>query len=242
VVAPTGATEKEERAIKAENSKRWVKAVGRIASVAAKAPQHKGLVREHVLLPMISPGHLFSTLKSVLVDVFQIDRADEYFMNVQRFQRLVADMVVGLRGLTTEARLQWWSTHQVPADIPYYGLTGSMADRTFEGEPVPLVNSPYYGQKTADYLNLRTSFYTMSDYTGVELNDSQVAVPKACFWPGLSSKLNPQQPPIETRFLGVLGTHHWGLALPISMESIDDQINPFPRTVLLEAMAACVLE
>ena len=68
----------------------------------------------------------------------------------------------------------------------------------------------------------------------------KVAVGRARFWPQLTALLEPAGPGAvpEARFLGVLGTHHWGLTLPAVNRSRDGSVNPFPRTALLKAIAA----
>jgi hypothetical protein len=244
-VAPAGASATDEAKIKAENTARWGKALARIAAHAGKGAPPAGMIREGTPLVAQSAGHLYGMLRTVLFDLFQLDRPGDYFDNVRRFKRLVGDAVTGLRGLRTKARVRWWRENVLPDDVIYHALTGSMADPTRGLEPHELVESPYYGCELADHRGLRTSYYATCDFARVELNDGQVAVPKARFWPGLGPALNPDQPRLETRFLGVLGTHHWGLGFPFANEtagkSDEEQANPFPRRVLLEALAAFVV-
>lgn len=239
-----GDTENDKAEKKLRNTGRWTSAVAKLAQIAVTGPPAPpGLEREVEHADAIDLGYLFRTVKSVLFDMFKLDEAGEYFDNVRRFKVLARAAIVGAEGLSTASRLDWWRTHVVPSDVVYFSVAGSMPDAMRKGAPaLPFLKSPYYGMKTADYPGLRKSFYGLFETSGVELNDSQVTVPKARFWPELSRHLNPAQPRFRAHFMGVVGTHHWGVALHGVAQSRHDKRNHFPRTVLLEAMAAFVLE
>lgn len=230
--------------MKLRNTERWVKAAAKIAKIQLEEPPPPpGLKSEPGRADVISFSFMTGMLKTILFDMFDIDQKGEYFNNVRRFKVIVEAALVGTEGLTTDARLDWWRKNAVPEDVTYFALTGTMADMTRkEDKESAILESPYYGPETVDYPGLRKSYYALSLKSGVELNDSQVTVPKACFWPDLSTGLNPAQEAFKAHFMGVLGTHHWGVAFPAVAESHDNKKNPFPRAALLEAAGAFMLE
>ncbi len=74
--------------------------------------------------------------------------------------------------------------------------------------------------------------------TGVSLNDSQVAVYQSLFLPEVIKNLNPQNAGLSMESLGLLETHHWGVALQVVNKMKDGRKNPFPRERVLLALAA----
>ena len=70
------------------------------------------------------------------------------------------------------------------------------------------------------------------------MNDSQVAVYQSLFLPQMISNLNPQNSGLEFKQLGLLETHHWGVALEVVNKMRDGRLNPFPREKVLLALAA----
>ena len=98
---------------------------------------------------------------------------------------------------------------------------------------------------------LRGFYYDLlTDSFGKQLNDGQVSVDRAMFWPALVKQLNPKQPDFRSTFLGIHGGHHWNLALPVSTPAsisiyqhtythIHIHIYMDPRQSFLESRAAC---
>ena len=226
---------------KMANTGRWIEAAAEIADILAAPPQsHPGLSREPLSGDIPKLSTMTSLLNSVVSELFLADQKGEYFNDVERFKILIRATRGGLNELSTAQRTSWWRNNTLPSDLTYFALTGTMAGMTRESGPDALFGSAYYGRDTGDFTNLRNSYYSLSLLSGVELNDSQVTVPKGRFWPRLSRQLNPAQQPYEAQFLGVLGSHHWGVALTEGVEPAQGKTNEFPRTVLLEAIAAYV--
>ncbi|MHC4943156.1 MAG: hypothetical protein ACYTG7_09080 [Planctomycetota bacterium] len=239
-----GDSSAELLAKKARNTLIWAEALVKMGAIMATQPlPPAGYVKESIHTTAVSPAFLARMFQFTLTRMFNIDEFGQYFENVRRFQIFMDATITGTKGLTTASRLDWWRKNTVPEDVTYFSIVGTMADMTRkEAAKCPLIDSPYYGQKIPDYKNLRKSFYMLSLWSKVELNDSQVTLPKACFWPGLSQKLNPEQGAFKAYFMGLLGTHHWGIALPFVVESLDKDVNPFPRSELLEAIGTFALE
>jgi hypothetical protein len=145
--------------------------------------------------------------------------------------------------LSTDARLRWWSTSRLPTrGIRYYAVGGTLSDGESEEERRLWDNDTSYNPGSLDHEFLRNGYREFVAASGQRLNDSQVAVVRAQFWPALAALLNPvyRTSPLESRFLGVLGVHHWGLALRDVNKSRDGSTNPFPRLALLKALVGQV--
>ncbi len=85
----------------------------------------------------------------------------------------------------------------------------------------------------------RKDYETLSG--GLALNDSQVSVAQAAFPAGVLESINPAHKGLKTKFLGVAGTHHWGMALREVNKMKAGQVNGFPREALLRALAIQVM-
>jgi len=72
-------------------------------------------------------------------------------------------------------------------------------------------------------------------------------VAKTMFWPEVIENLNPDNI-IDSTPLALLGTHHWGLTLPIVNKINKNKIksgqllevNPFPRKALLYSIGLAI--
>jgi len=160
-----------------------------------------------------------------------------YSANIVKFKKLVQAVLEGVDDLTTPTRLAWWRSHALPTNVRYLTLAATMSDPAAKGE-ADLVNSPVGFNPTAvDDQLLRNNYASFKAATGFALNDSQMALHKTIFWPGLIASLSPGGAHLDTGFLGIAGTHHWGLALRIVNENADGSVNPFPRAALLKALA-----
>jgi hypothetical protein len=104
-----------------------------------------------------------------------------------------------------------------------------------------LLRNPYYGSMLPDFRLLRGNYYTMLNSTALKINDSQVSYPLTRFWPAMFQKLNPNQPKVNSYFVGMMGTHHWGMAWSEAIEQTPPAVNPFPKTILLESLATFAL-
>jgi hypothetical protein len=170
-----------------------------------------------------------------------------YNTDIRRFRRLVGAARQGVEELTTDSRLEWWRNNTVPVNgVRYYSVSGTMAD----GKS-PLVNNRFgYNPGSPDDKGLLKNWSDLSnvkiggDYAGVTLNDSQVAIYKTVFWPDMITSLNIRNAGVRSTPLAVVGTHHWGMALPIVAEVRASSglltRNPFPRAELLYSIALSV--
>jgi pimeloyl-ACP methyl ester carboxylesterase len=167
----------------------------------------------------------------------------QYNTNVRRLKRIVTEAITAVRQLTTAERLAWWSHSIVPTrGIRYYSIAGTMMNPESDN-PAEIeisTNNVSYNPLLPDFHSLQNSYLDFYHLTGVQTNDSQVAIEKARFWPEVHRLLNPAQPPLDARFLGVLGVHHWGMALPIVTEMKSGALDPYPRKDLLKALLGTV--
>ncbi len=214
------------------------------ADVKDKFTIPAGLLAENIKVETADPffvvGYAFQAFQSVFAapSTTVLNRLN----NIKRAQMLLSKMLEGAEQLRTGARSAWWAAHILPPQLEVYALAGSMPEVTVNGVQSVLLSSPYYGSKTLDYAaTLRKSAYALYELSGVSQNDSQVIESQVRFWPRLMPLFNPQQPPLNFYHMGVVGTHHWGLAFPVAIKSKGGEVNPFPREMLLETMGAFVL-
>lgn len=173
-----------------------------------------------------------------------------YNSDVLRFQMFFRSAVVGVRQLSTDHRLNWWRTARLPQHLRLYSVIALM-----DSPESPLVNNQIgYQPESADDQMLRKNWQHYASirltplYEGSGLNDSQVSLAKAHFWPQVIRELNPQLANLRSQPLAIVGTHHWGLALPIVNPTVkvkrdggslatDYLFNPFPRKAMLFSLA-----
>ncbi len=165
-----------------------------------------------------------------------------YSQNILRFQKFVDELVVGVEQMSTESRLKWWRENTLPDQgIRYYAIAACFADPAMDIK-LAQHRAEHHPKlpKLLDYKFSLRNFRHLKKISGTALNDSQVCISKAVFWPKLIEHLNPKQAALDTCLLGILGTHHWGLAIPIVIQMKDRSKDPFPRVPLLKALAASV--
>lgn len=175
-----------------------------------------------------------------------------YNTDIRRFKKLATAVKQGVTELTTDSRLAWWRTHEIPMTLKYFSISGTMAEKDSE-----LATNRYaYNPGSPDDNGLLQNWLDYkavgisSEYAGVALNDSQVAIHKSIFWPQLIATLNPNNGTINSTALAILGTHHWGMALPIVVQVrrlgpiVGDsglmETNPFPRAALMQSIALTI--
>lgn len=224
-------------AMKLRNTGRWIKALAEVVTIVANAPSEPGLDREPRGQPMPAVGPMLALVRKVATELFAIDRPGEYFDNVRRFQVLMHAVLGGVKDLSSEARLAFWRQSTLPLQLRYYALTATMAERHSGAESV-LASSEYYGADTTDFSSLRRSYYGLARVSGVDLEDSQVTLPRARFWPELTAHWHGPAASYRAQFLGVIACHHWGIAFPEAFRSANGRHNVFPRKVLLKALGA----
>ena len=229
------------------NKAKFDLAAAKIGYYQLQAPKHPELDFESLDSAAPNYASILSFAKGLFFDdlLHMGSPVAECKQNVQRFRVMVKKMVDGAETLTTKSRLDWWRTHTLPTHVRYYAITGTMGDATHEqgklwsGGFNPLA----YDTRSVDFRSLRGNYYDLLAASGNEANDSQVPVQRGKFWPELTPVLNPNQGQLKTYFMGTLGIHHWGLAFPRAFASNDGlTANPFPRTLLVKAMATFVAQ
>jgi hypothetical protein len=176
----------------------------------------------------------------------------EYYENIKRVKIFVAAMIEGVRDLSTQSRLAWWSDPQnfILRGVPLFAIPATMPGA---GEPTEnLENSVLYSRSgtSTDWWCNRMFFYANFGDTGKQCQDGQVSCDRAVFWPQLLERLNGRYKGRETGVLTVLGSHHWGLALPFVLDGEPDDrdrsgeamvgqsIDDVPRSAVLDAIGA----
>lgn len=163
-----------------------------------------------------------------------------YNPNINKFNELITAILKSADELSTDARLDWWRTHDLPLDsIHYYSIVGSMLEPEVKDHQE---ENCCFLPGSLDYKIVRQGYLDFFELTGLRLNDSQMAVHKAIFWPKLIESLNPNNKNLPTDFLGMLETDHWGLALEFVNKNSSGAIQPFPRDALIRAVADTILE
>lgn len=165
-----------------------------------------------------------------------------YNQSIRRFRYLISEMREAIEGLTTKARLQWFKTHTLPRGVIYYALPGVMANPDTDAIEARLFKNRYsYGEDGMDRQLMLHDLKTYKELTGVSLSDAQVSVVQSAFLPNVLSTLNPANTALDIKFLGMVGTHHWGIALKKVNPQLFSDGNGFPRTALLRALSRQVM-
>jgi pimeloyl-ACP methyl ester carboxylesterase len=178
----------------------------------------------------------------------------EYNENIDRFGSFIEKFLAATGELTTASRTAWWAKNDIPLGPTYYSIAASMANPEAKNAiELPLFRNPlsYGGDGNFDDIYLLRSSLDYFNLTkaepggpGVSLNDSQVSVAQASFIPGIIGELRPANAGIKAKFLGIAGTHHWGMALRTVNKDLfypDRERNGFPREAMLRALATQIL-
>ncbi len=191
----------------------------------------------------------------------------------QKIALLAEKAFDGILGMTTKARLDWWRKNTLPKNVVYYGMPAVMAGPIDALKPTPgsasdlsltaaisdqdykaLANSEvaYEDSRSADNKQLKGNYKSYVEATsektneGIQaLNDSQMALYKVVFWPKINAQLNSSyKSGYKTKLLGVVGTHHWGIAYTHGLNAgtnMKQYYNNFPRTAFLKAIVGTVV-
>lgn len=231
----------------ARNSARWTGAFAQLATLsqelASLLPAEAVAELLQLGLPEPDLRTLLGTFGDVAFSLLKLDRPlRDYDGNIRRFKVLVRELNQGAASLSTGERLKWWRENVLPADIALYDVVGTMPDASRPGQGLsPLSELPGYASDSADYTgSLRSGFYTLKNISGTQLNDSQMTIARAHYWPEAAAVLNPRQVPLKSHLLAVMGTHHWGCSYPIVVKEGDGRVNAFPRSVLLKSIATFI--
>lgn len=159
-----------------------------------------------------------------------------YNDHVLGLKQLVGAVITGVETLTPRARDAWWRTHELPKDLLLFSVTGTMPDAYLNGFFSPLNSFAGFGAQSSDYdVLLRSSYYEVTASENTQINDSQVSHFASRYWEQMYSNHR-----YTHYYLGVLGTHHWGMAFPFMVK--DEHRNRFPRPILLKSIAAFINE
>jgi hypothetical protein len=216
------------------------------AQVDARMTELDRMAKEKLSLEMAT---IMNLARGILLQSFHLgfrDLGQEYNENIRRWKVTVRAIAQAAPQLSTSHRIHWWNGHTIPTvagdghRIQYYAVAGTMMEAEgLPGQLLALARNPLgFDYGTPDFGMLLPSYRQMRDGYGVKVNDSQVAAHQARFWPESAPLLNPRQAPYDAHFLGVLGTHHWGLALRVVNRTKDGRTNPFPREDLFLSLAA----
>ena len=163
----------------------------------------------------------------------------DFANNVRRFQIAIDAALNAVGELTTRSRLEWWRTKTLPKSVTYVSLSAAMADPDLGGvDKRAFESSLGYARRSRDDMALLQNRRQYEKLSGLALNDSQVSVPQSIFLADAAARLNAKNDGMRTLHLGVLGTHHWGLALAVVNPMADKRVNPLPREAILKALAA----
>lgn len=236
---------KENLSAAANNNEAWLKFSAKALLIAPKlipsnnSPDLKELDGSPTDVDISSP--LALTLK--LYGMMGLKNPiTSYGKNVERFQLLIDANLTAIEQLRSKVRQQWWKTHFVPTEgITYYSITAAMADPARSEFEKAVFLAPFGYSRSYDDKSLLQNHRDYTRVSGVVLNDSQVSVAQAMFLPGVIASMNPYQAPLKITNLGVMSTHHWGMALQVVSEMKDKRLNPFPREAVLKALAGQIV-
>lgn len=186
----------------------------------------------------LDPRGMFSIAFKALGNVGIFSAVSDYNKNIQRFKWMVPEMLTGVNQLREDYRTQWWKTHTIPSNITYYSLPAAMADPQHSTIEKQIYEANVGYNNSYDDRSLIDNQRKYVTLAGLNMNDSQVSLAQSTFIPKIISRMNPQQTPIQTKFLGVLGSHHWGITLQVVNKTFDNKVNPFPRKAALLGLAA----
>lgn len=190
-------------------------------------------------VPVPSPWGIFSLVSNFFLQTFNLKKfVSSYNENILGFKQLVEAVVTGVHTLTPASRDEWWRDHDLPERLVLLSITGSMPDAYLNDFGSPLWHFEGFGARTSDYnVSLRASYYDTVFSEETLINDSQVSHFCSRYW----EEMYPQHR-YPHYYLGVLGTHHWGMAFPFTIR--DDRKNgggnAFPRAILLKSVASFI--
>lgn len=219
-----------------KNTGAWFEAAEKLSKIELQSIEELRLERslrgERLGLGRLDSQESSRPLLELLFKTFRLDRPfRDYSKNVSAFKRFIEQGVIGLNELSSNSRVDWWHRNQLPEDIALFSIAGSMPART-QKDLSPSLELPGFHKESTDFnFLLRPRFYEVAAWKSFDLNDGLVAYPGARYWPELGGNY-------EHHFLGVMATHHAGLAVPYLLKDkpkIGD--NPFPRKEMVLSIA-----
>eukprot|EP00943_MAST-04B_sp_MAST-4B-sp1_P008606 g8606.t1 len=165
----------------------------------------------------------------------------KYYENIKRVKIFVAGLLEGVKDLSTKSRIDWWKNknNQLPKHIELYSIPATMPGAGVEIESLDqsaLFNS---ASTSLDWWANRMFYYATYGDTGKVCQDGQVSCDRAVFWPKVLEKCGWDMENRVTGILAVVGSHHWGLALPFALDGVPSNV---PRAAILDAIGAMYVE
>lgn len=160
--------------------------------------------------------------------------------HVIRTRHFIDQVLKAVNELKSSNRTKWWQTHTLPKGIQYRSLVASMVDPDNSAAEKSIYDSKEGYSDSLDDRSLIGNMRSYKQITGIALNDSQVAVHQSLFLPNVIATLNPANAGLDIKPMGVLQTHHWGVALQVVNKMSDGRLNPFPREKVLLSLAAYI--
>jgi len=251
--------------------------ISQVQTIVSSAPNPEDLLpiktpKLEMFIQNIIGNYGFTKSQEIVKKSFEnanvISLFNEINLNIKLFRHYFISIWYGASELGTLSRISWFNKHAkyLPTNITYYSVSA------VQSSP----NSQFFKQGSrfgfnvsSDQIFLNKSWF---DFTGIghngddgldatfagsTWNDSQVDWYKTILWPHLIKALaDDPYFPIKSKVLGIVRTHHWGLALPyviLNQTSTDpntglltynDQrvknVNPFPRAELLKSIVMSI--
>lgn len=176
----------------------------------------------------------------MVVAKMKLDNLSDFNGHVENFRTFVREARIAIEQLRSPEREDWWKNNTLPANLKYYSISASMANASNSDFDKDVLAAKVGYNGTLDDEMLTKNQQKYQGMTGISLNDSQVSVAQSAFIPEAIEKLNSSNSNLQFDNLGVLSTHHWGVALRTVNEMKDGRVNPFPRKELMKALAATV--
>lgn len=188
-------------------------------------------------------------LKQILKQIeesglFTENMTQQYVFGVKRLRLLLKETLTALRELSTYERAMWWRDAVLPQHVQYASISAVMGMAHEKGMQTKLAYntaSPDFKFLTTAYRDFLNIDFIGPTFKGIELNDSQVDIASSQFNIANITRLNSKNSGLSTLCLGVVNSHHWGLALPFVNRPNSKVANPFPREALLKAVALRLL-
>lgn len=193
----------------------------------------------------------------------------ELNLNLKMFRHYFISIWQSASELSTLSRLQWLTQNAkyLPTNLTYYSVSAVQYNpySSFfkNGAQLGFNISSDQAFLNKSWFDLQSVGHSPEDgfsdetFAGSTWNDSQVDWYKTILWPHMMKAMTEDVHfPLKFKVLGLLRTHHWGLALPfafLSQTSVDpntgiptlnqervNNINPFPRTELLKSIVMSI--
>lgn len=197
------------------------------------------------------------------VDMDTVVKLNDFFVGVQYFFRYAW---VGGFELGTLSRMTWLAQHgqHLRKDVSYYSISGILQEpgTNYYKNGLGLsfnqsTDQNFLNQSWRDITKVgRTEDGLNGAFAGSSGNDSQVDWYKTILWPSLYKDLTNTNQTLKSKVLGIVRTHHWGLALPFAALNNTDinpntgyalgggnkveNVNPFPRKEFLLSMVLAI--